>query len=497
MERKTSVFLVLVACMILGWGAHAPVLAQISDADGLALDIPEPPEAKQELPSPIPMVYEFVGGLMGGDQDKCLANFDVGTFLGQIFGPPLKRLNPSESQELFSYQVQTQRNEFRFLSRIMHRLAKDAKFNYSNPRSHNNIQSKIVVNMKTTKGNHVLELYARFGNDRWAIYDYILDGKRFTQGFKDGLGNLKLDGYIASLRPYYDRFPGTRTVKNDEYGISLKVPSRFHLKEKINPNLLATLSGLDGQFLLHVQAAQYSSPQNLNQVAGEIKNTILPFKPRLYDQWKTDIVGVDIGNVLFQFEKNGKMLFTQMVIVPMGSKLVVLNFYHGSLAVMKNLTNVREKILESLTLTKIEARGGDLSIPGDDLGLPSTGAPNEIPPVSDQYPTTDGGQPDTTATFAAPEIPPPNPGEDMGINPDSGTDTPENPPPPPPDVSEEDPPPPPPDEGGDEIPPPPPPEDGSQSSGNEDEAPPPPPPPPPDDGDAPPPDQGDGSDVSF
>ncbi|NLI78190.1 MAG: hypothetical protein GX442_17365 [Candidatus Riflebacteria bacterium] len=477
MERKLPVFLVLVTLLIAGGMVSPPVQAQISDADGLALDIPEPPGARQELPSPIPMIYEFVGGLMGGDQDRCLLNFDVATFLALTFGAPLKRLNPSEYQELYAYQVQVQRNEFRFLSRIMHRMAKDARFNYSNPRFHNNVQSKVVVNMKTTKGNHSLELYARYVNDRWAIYDYILDGKRFTQGFKEGLGSLKLDGYIASLRPFYDEFSGTRQVKNDEYGISLKVPSRFQLKEKLGPNLLASVSGLDGQFLVHVQAAQYSAPQTLTQVATEIKETILPFKPRLYDQWKTDIAGVDIGNVLFQFEKNGKLLFTHMVIIPMGAKLVVLNFYHSTLQLMKHLTNVREKMLDSLNLTKIEANAGELSLPGDDLGLPASPGTGEIP----AEPPSDDGFPQAPPPPTAPEIPPPGPGEEPGmLDPDAG------PPPPPPDEGAEEPPPPPPDEGTEE-PPPPPPDMGSEE----------PPPPPDEGGDLPPPDAGGGSDVSF
>lgn len=445
MERKLTVFLVVGLWLIMGGMGSGPAWAQISDADGLVLDIPEPPGAKQELPSPIPMIYEFVGGLMGGDQDRCLSHFDVPTFLAIIFGAPLRRLSPAEYQELFAYQVQVQRNEFRFLSRIMHRMAKDAKFNYSNPRFHNNVQCKVVVQMRTTKGNHTLELYARYANERWAIYDYILDGKRFTQSFKEGLGNLKLDGYIASLRPFYDDFPGTRTIRNDEYGISLKVPSRFQVKEKLSPNLLASVTGLDGQFLLHVQAAQYSTAQTLSQVAAEIKNTILPFNPRLYDQWKTDIAGVDIGHVLFQFEKNGKTLFTHMVIIPMGKKLVVLNFYHGTLPLMKHMTNIRDKIFDSLTLTRIEGRGGELSLPGDDLGLPASPATGEMTPPP---PAMDEPEPMAPPPpQEPPEIPPPGPDEEPEI--DTGE------PPPPPgagNATGEDQP------EGDDYPPPPPPE---------------------------------------
>ena len=63
-------------------------------------------------------------------------------------------------------------------------------------------------------------------------------------------------------------------------------------------------------------------PRNLNQAANEIRQTIMPFKPKLFDQWKSDIGGVEMGQVIFQFEKNGKLLFTHMVIIPLKEKLL-------------------------------------------------------------------------------------------------------------------------------------------------------------------------------
>ncbi|MEW6711559.1 MAG: hypothetical protein AB1403_17180, partial [Candidatus Riflebacteria bacterium] len=67
--NKTRLKAFLVLFMIL----VAPMLmAQISDADALLVDIPEPPEARSELPSPVPMVYQFMGALMDGEFDICL-----------------------------------------------------------------------------------------------------------------------------------------------------------------------------------------------------------------------------------------------------------------------------------------------------------------------------------------------------------------------------------------------------------------------------------------
>ena len=95
-------------------------VAQINnnDSKGLLADIPEPPNAKTELPSPVPMVYRFMGALMDGEYDVCLSNFDVQTFLELLYGKQYTRLEKEEYNELFSYQIQTHRNEFRFLSKI-------------------------------------------------------------------------------------------------------------------------------------------------------------------------------------------------------------------------------------------------------------------------------------------------------------------------------------------------------------------------------------------
>ncbi|HMM59812.1 MAG TPA: hypothetical protein PKC25_06720, partial [Candidatus Rifleibacterium sp.] len=81
--KKALTLLSAVVFMVL---ALVPVsFAQGADPDGLLVDIPEPPGARSELPTPIPMVYEFMGGLMAGEYDICLANFDVATFLKLIF----------------------------------------------------------------------------------------------------------------------------------------------------------------------------------------------------------------------------------------------------------------------------------------------------------------------------------------------------------------------------------------------------------------------------
>lgn len=478
---RTSRFLTLFVALLVMFGIGHPraLHAQLDDLSTLADDIPEPPGSSQELPSPIPMIYEFVGGMMAGEFDKCLANFDVKTAMSILFGKALKFPSPAEYSELYSYQLQSQRNEFRFLSKVMYRLAKDAKFNYSNPRFRGKAQCKVNVQLKTTKGTFEFVVYCRFANERWVVYDYALNGKRYSETTKSAFGDLKLDNYLRSLRPYYDEDIRYREIKNDTFGVSLKVPAYASIRDKVSPSILYSISGLDGRLLIHVQAATYSKPQSLKQVAAEIKRSIMPFKPRLYDQWRTDIAGVEIGHILFRFEKNGKTLYTHMMIVPMGLKLVVINFYHSSLQMMKHYTTIRDKIFQSLRLPKIEAMGGDLSIPSEDATLPaSANGPNELPPYGDQPP----------ANPPVEEIPAPPPGEEGALVPDTGL-PPENsdePPQPPEPDDNGDIPPPPPSEDGD-VPPPPPPEDGSDV---------PPPPPPGDDGDVPPPPPPeDGSDV--
>ncbi|HOT28434.1 MAG TPA: hypothetical protein PLU72_09605 [Candidatus Ozemobacteraceae bacterium] len=507
-SRLLSLFLALL--MVFGAGFPSALQAQqIDDLSTLADDIPEPPGAGQELPSPVPMIYEFVGGMMAGEFDKCLANFDVKTFLALMFdSKKLRYMNPSEYGELYSYQLQSQRNEFRFLAKIMYRLAKDAKFNYSNPRFRGKTQCKVNVQLRTTKGTFEFVVYCRFFGERWIVYDYALNGKRYSETFKAALANVKIDDYLRQLRPFYDEDMRYRQLRSDAFGVSLKVPEYVNIRDKVSPSILYSISGLDGKLLIHIQAATYSTPQTLKQVAAEIKRSIMPFKPKLYDQWRTDIAGVDIGHILFRFVKNGKTLYTHMIIIPMGQKLVVINFYHSSLQLMKHYSTIREKIFESLSLPKIEAMGGDLSIPAEDATLPSGAAqPSELPEYGDQAPSSPPVE----------EIPPPPPGEEGTLVPDTGLppDTSEEPPPPPSDENDEVPPPPPSDEeippppppaDESEVPPPPPPEDGSEvaspSDGSE-QSPadlhggeePPPPPPPDDSGDVPPADNG--SDVSF
>jgi len=487
---KVWIFLVFFGLI----GTFAAFSGQAPDVSGLADDIPEPPEAKQELPSPVPMIYEFIAGIMAGDQDRCLVNFDVKTFLSILFGKQIRLMSPSDFDELYAYQVQSQRNEFRFLSKVMNRLAKDAKFYYSNPRFHQKVQSKVVIKLKTTKGDYEFIIYCRYIDEKWYVYDYVLDGKRFSEIFKQGFGNMKLDDYIRSLRPFYDDDIRFRSWKNDEFGIAMRLPNYFLVKQKVNPGLLFSISALENQFLMQIQAAVYSKAQTLKQVAAEIKQTIMPLKPRLYDQWKTAIAGVDIGNVLFQFEKNGKLLFAHMVIIPIGEKLVVLNFYHNSLQLMKHFTNLREKILDSIKLTKVEALGGDMSIPADDASLPGK-TPTEIQPYDDvsqpggnMQPTmaNNGNQPPQQVEE---EIPPPPPEEEglitpdtgVGVSPPEGDDDGNNPPGSPPK------PPPPPDDQGD---------GGDDASVGDDN-----PPSPPDTGTSDPeyksPDDGGGSEVTF
>jgi hypothetical protein len=448
-RRIMVVFVTLFCCL------SVIAFAQLTDADGLMVDIPEPPEAGMELPTPVPMVYEFMNGVMQGNYDACLANFDVNTFLLLQFGRSVQRLGQAEMRELYAFQVQAQRNEFRFLSRVMNRVAPGAKINFSNPRYHKKVQSKIVVYLSTHKGKYEFEVYCRYSDDRWLVYDYVLNKRRFSQSFKEGLAGMRIDNYIASLRPFYEERGGLRTIDSPEFGIRLRVPSHFEVREKVSPALLASISGFDGQLLGHVQAAVYQQPQTLKQVAAEIKQTIMPFNPRLYDQWKTDIAGVDIGHVLFHFDKNDKRLYTHMIIIPMREKLVVLNFYHSSLQLMKHLTNLRERVFDSLNLTKIEAAGGELMIPADDLSLPSDNVATDLEPyaepshgnVSTDAPMTPGSVDDDLPpppTYDDPgdddEIPPPPPDDPSMLAPNTYGEGDEIPPPP--DYPEPPPPPP-------------------------------------------------------
>ncbi len=500
----------------------APIFcqAQVVDANALLVDIPEPPGARSELPSPVPMVYEFMGGVMDGEYDKCLSNFHVRSFLEILFGRQLSRLSPAESQELYSYQVQTHRNEFRFLAGIMNRVAKGAKISYSDPRYHKKVQAKIVIRLHTTKGKFEFVVYCRFAEERWWVYDYILNGQRLSHVFRSALKNVRVNTYTNSLKPFYKDKRGFRPIRNKEYDLSIYVPNTFKIKEKVSPALLAAVSAFGGQFLLHIQAAQYDEPQTLSQVGQSIKDSLMPFQPRLYDQWKSELAGVEIGHVLFHFLKGGKRLYTHMVIVPLGKKLIVLNFYHNSLQMLKHMTNLREKMIESLALPKIEASGGVLpgefpdeitlnasndfgslesgnDFGGNDIKV-SSDMPSELEPPSgfdvddDNY--VDEFSDPSNLDPGESEIPPPTEDEAAGmLTPDSygsgggNDDYPEPPPPPPLD-----------DEdmgvaqdntygGDDEIPPPPPPGsygDGSGSVGGDDD-------------DYFTPEPGEGSEVSF
>ena len=77
MRNKNLLIKILFALMLIVPMAKVSV-AQINNSQkGLLADIPEPPNAKTELPSPIPMVYQFMGALMDGEYDVCLSNFDV------------------------------------------------------------------------------------------------------------------------------------------------------------------------------------------------------------------------------------------------------------------------------------------------------------------------------------------------------------------------------------------------------------------------------------
>lgn len=335
-------------------------VAQINtnETKGLLDDIPEPPNARTELPSPVPMVYKFMGALMDGEYDICLSNFDVQTFLELLYGKQYTRLEKEEYNELFSYQIQTHRNEFRFLSKIMNRVANGATIDYSNPRYNGKKQCKVVIRLDTNRGRFDYQVFCRYTRGRWYVYDYILNNQRLTQIFRDSVRGLSVNRYLDLLRPYYAPIQGTRPVRNKDYEFSIFVPSKYELRERISPTLLATLSALNGQFLLHIQAANYETPQTLAQVGKAIKDTLMPFNPRLYDQWKADVAGVEVGNILFHFTQGNRILYCHMVLIPLGKRLVVFNFYHSTLQIMKHMTNVRDSIIRSLTLPRIEAAGG-------------------------------------------------------------------------------------------------------------------------------------------
>lgn len=358
--QKNNLLIKFIIALLLFVPMAKVSVAQINNRDskGLLDDIPEPPNAKTELPSPIPMVYLFMGALMEGEYDTCLSNFDVQTFLELLYGKTLTRLEKDEYNELFAYQIQTHRNEFRFLSKIMNRVANGARIDYSNPRFNGKTQCKVVIRLDTNRGRFDYQVFCRYTRGRWYVYDYILNQQRLTQVFRDSIQGISVSKYIDTLRPFYAPIKGTRPLRNKEYEFSMLVPSKYELREKISPSLLATLTTLNGQFLLHVQAANYDTPQTLAQVGKAIKDTLMPFNPRLYDQWKADIAGVEIGNVLFHFTQGNRILYCHMVLIPLGKKLVVLNFYHSTLQIMKHMTNIRDTIIKSLTLPRIEAAGG-------------------------------------------------------------------------------------------------------------------------------------------
>ncbi len=197
------------------------------------------------------------------------------------------------------------------------------------------------------------------------------------------------------------------------------VPSDYLIRENVSPALLASVGAFDGQFLMHVQAATYDEPQNLTQVGKAIKESLMPFQPRLFDQWKSELAGVEIGHVLFHFLKNNRRLFTHMVLIPLGKKLVVLNFYHGSLQLMKHMTNMRERIIESLSLPKIEAVGGIL--PGEIPDELTVNGANEFGEIDSYQEPAFQGSDEITITPSQPEpsgepawesTPPPPSGEE-------------------------------------------------------------------------------------
>ncbi|MBF0548637.1 MAG: hypothetical protein HQM08_29675 [Candidatus Riflebacteria bacterium] len=442
----------------------------LDDDSGLMLDIPEPPEAGNELPSPIPVIYQFTESLMGGEFDKCLSLFHTETLLAIGFPGQIKSLMEPDYKELISYHTQVIRNEIRFLSKVLNRYAKGSELKYSNPRFQNS-QCKVVVKLVTVRGSYELSIYSRFVDNKWQVYDYVLNSKRFSEVFRKNVGGMKVEEYIALIKPFFAPLK-LKEFENPEFGIAMKLPETFSIKEKVSPALLLSASGFDNQFLLHVQAAVYDKAKPLKEVAVEIKKTIMPFKPKLYDQWKTELAGVEIGHVLFQFTKNQKVLHTHMVIIPLKEKLIVLNFYHNSLPLLKNMTNIREAILESLRLPKIEATAGEISIPSEDLSLPTQTGTQQSPTVTvsplgpTPTPPENGPPTNMASNYGAP--PPDNqnppqptysydgpPSTDGAPPPDSGAPPDSGPPPdysaPPPPANDNQPPPPPP--PGEDVPP--------------------------------------------
>lgn len=405
--------------------------AQAVDASRLLVDIPEPPGARAELPSPVPMVYDFMGALMEGRYDVCMANYDIGTFLTILFDRQLARFGKNDFAELYSYQIQAQRNEFRFLAQVMNRVAKGARINYSDPRYHQQVQSKINVQLQTNRGNFEFVVYSRFLDGRWYVYDYVLNEQRLSRVYLENLRNVGPGTYLQALRPFYTERRRLRPVRNRDFDFSIHAPSDFEIKESVSEALLATVSAFDGQFLLQVQGATYDEPQDLSQVAVAIKESLMPFQPRLYDQWKSEIAGVEIGHVLFHFLNDNRRLFNHMVIIPLGRKLIVLNFYHNTLEMMKHMTNLREKMLDSLGLPQLEAKGGLLpgEFPDDlysndsfgstDYGESSFGEITITPsgPTEDYWDTSGYNDP---GYYPEPEIPPPAPDEvENMLQPDS------------------------------------------------------------------------------
>lgn len=349
------ILLLLVLCTL-----PSTKLEARTTAESLLVDIPRP---RTGLPSPVPMVYEFTGALLDGNFDICLANTDINTFLQILFDRQLARLSQADLKELYSYQIQSHRNELRFLSRIMHRVAPEARVTYSDPQYHQQVQSMIVVTLHTTVGRFELIIYSRFIDDRWYVYDYVLNNQRLTRVYLESLRGMSPRAYINALRPFYRNDRTYTEIRNRDFDIRFDIPRDFEVSENLPGGLLAVVSAFEGQFLLHIQGAEYDQPQNLSEVGEAIKDTLMPFDPRLYDQWTSDIAGVEVGHVLFHFLNENRRLYNHMVLVPLGKKLVVFNFYHTSLELMKHMTNIRERILDSLSLPELEAKGGLL--PGE------------------------------------------------------------------------------------------------------------------------------------
>ncbi len=352
-KKKTEILLLLISLFSL---AIMPVTAQSYRQTGRRLlqDIPEPPNASRELASPVPVVYNFMEALTEGEFDKVLSYFDVQTFLELIFGQNILRtLNKEQYGELFAYQVQSQRSEFRFLSSIIHRVADGARLEYSDPRYHGKVQSKIVVRMLTSRGMYLFEVYCSYRNNEWKVYDYQMNNQRLTRVFISSLKNVPVSQYISLLGKYYGNVPIDRKIKNTQYGIEMTVPSSFDLAENVSPVLLASLAAYNGHFLMHMQASEYPEILTLPKVGQAIKDTLMPFSPRLYDQWKGYIADVEIGNVLFNFKQGVNTLYAHMVLIPLRKNLIILNFYHTSLAQMKHMSNLREAMIRTLALPSV------------------------------------------------------------------------------------------------------------------------------------------------